>query len=163
MTLSADILLEQVRKVIKYLFEGEREKLLLRRKKYLEKKNLLGKRRAETFRKTNEALMKFINSKDSSEFGKYFYKQDGDVILFCYIRFKEFEEELIGTPKDITLIEFGSDILQYIKKYFFMDSLATKQKCSILWNQIKIHMPLVITNSDFNNLWWLKEKKLKIN
>ncbi len=113
MTLNADILLEQVRKVIKYLFEGEREKLLLRRKKYLEKKNLLGKRRAETFRKTNEALMKFINSKDSSEFGKYFYKQDGDVILFFYIRFKEFEEELIGTPKDKTLVEFGSDILQY--------------------------------------------------
>ena len=121
MTLNADILLEQVRKEIKYLFEGEREKLLLRRKKFLEKKNSLGNRRAATFTKTNEILMKFINTKDSSEFSKYFYKQDGDVILFCYIRFKEFEEELIGTPKDKTLIEFGSSVLQYedLKTYPF--------------------------------------------
>ncbi len=65
MTLNSDILLGQVRKVIKYLFEGEREKLLLRRKKYLEKKNSLDKRRTETLKKTNEALIKFINTKDS--------------------------------------------------------------------------------------------------
>jgi len=113
MILNAEILLEQVKKAIKYLFEGERETLLLRRKKYLEKKNLLNKRCIETLKKTNEALMKFINTKDSSEFGKYLYKLDGDVILFCYIRFKEFEEELIGTPKEKTLINIGSDFLQY--------------------------------------------------
>ena len=57
--------------------------------------------------------MRFINTKDTSEFAKYFYKLDGDVILFCYIRFKEFEEGLIGTPKDETLINIGSDFLQY--------------------------------------------------
>ncbi len=121
MTLNADILLEQVKKAIKFLFEGEREKLLLRRKKFLEKNNSLGNRRAVTLKKTNEALMKFINTKDSSQFAKYFYKLDGDVILFSYIRFKEFEEELLGTPKDITLINFGSDIIQFedLKTYPF--------------------------------------------
>ena len=51
MNLNSEILLEQVKEVIKYLFEGEREKLLLRRKKFLEKKNLLNKRRIETSEK----------------------------------------------------------------------------------------------------------------
>ncbi len=58
-------------------------------------------------------LLNLLILKIRSEFSKYLYKLDGDVILFCYVRFKRFEEKLIRTPKDKTLINFGSDILQY--------------------------------------------------
>ena len=152
MTLNAGILLEQVGKVIKYLFEEEKEKLLLRRKKYLEKKNLLDNRRTVTLKKTNEALMKFINSKDYSEFSKYLYKLDGDVILFCYIRFKEFEEELIGTPKDKTLIEFGSSVLQYedLKTYPFDHPLFQTVHQKIFFYGFFSHRTIALNSSKSN-------------